>query len=124
MESAKNNSSYRKVKTIINDNKLESDIEYRLVNFNIDNMKQINNENGLIRNVLYDIQKGQKSINDELYEFKNKNKSVSNKILYKNEKSKENNNKMPCEKLNEKSNIKKIKNNVHYKDIPLTIFFK
>ena len=38
MESAKNNSSYRKVKTIINDNKLESDIEYRLVSFNIDNI--------------------------------------------------------------------------------------
>ena len=53
MESAKNNSSYRKIKTIINDNKLESDIEYRLVSFNIDNMKQINNENGLIINYTY-----------------------------------------------------------------------
>ena len=125
MESAKNNFSYRKIKSIINDNKFESDIEYRLMDFNIDNMKQINNENALIKNVLYDIQKAQKCTNDELYEFKNKNKSVSNKILYKNEKSKENNNnKILSDKLNEKSNIKKIKNNVHYKDIPLTTFFK
>ena len=124
MESAKNNSSYRKIRSIINDNKFESDIEYKLKDFNIGNMKQIDNGNAIIKNILYDIQKVQKTANDELYEFKNKNKNISNKILYKNEKTKVNNNKESNDKLTEKNNIKKIKSNVHYKDIPLTSFFK
>ena len=124
MESAKNDFTYRKIKSIINDNKFENDIEYKLIDFNIENMKQINNDNTIIKNILCDIQKAQKNTNDELYDFKNKNKNVSNKILYKNEKSKINAIKIPSDKLNEKNNIKKIKNNVHYKDIPLTNFFK
>ena len=124
MESAKNNSSYRKIRSIINGNKFESDIEYKLKDFNIGNMKQIDNGNAIIKNILYDIQKVQKTTNDELYEFKNKNKNISNKILYKNEKTKVNNNKESNDKLTEKNNIKKIKSNVHYKDIPLTSFFK
>ena len=124
MESAKNNSSYRKNRSIINDNKFESDIKYKIKDFNIGNMKQIDNGNAIIKNILYDIQKVQKTTNDELYEFKNKNKNISNKILYKNEKTKVNNNKEPNDKLTEKNNIKKIKSNVHYKDIPLTSFFK
>ena len=124
MESAKNNSSYKKVKSIINGNKFESDIEYKLKDFNMGNMKQIDNGNDIIKNILYDIQKVQKTTNDELYEFKNKNKNISNKILYKNEKTKVNNNKESNDKLTEKNNIKKIKSNVHYKDIPLTSFFK
>ena len=124
MESAKNDFTYRKIKSVINDNKFENDIEYRLIDFNIENMKQINNDNTIIKNILCDIQKAQKNTNDELYDFKNKNKNVSNKILYKNEKSKINAIKIPSDKLNEKNNIKKIKNNVHYKDIPLTTFFK
>ena len=124
MESAKNNSSYRKNRSIINDNKFESDIKYKIKDFNIGNMKQIDNGNAIIKNILYDIQKVQKTTNDELYEFKNKNKNISNKILYKNEKTKVNNNKESNDKLTEKNNIKKIKSNVHYKDIPLTSFFK
>ena len=124
MESAKNNSSYRKIRSIKNDNKFESDIEYKLKDFNIGNMKQIDNGNAIIKNILYDIQKVQKTTNDELYEFKNKNKNISNKILYKNEKTKVNNYKESNDKLTEKNNIKKIKSNVHYKDIPLTSFFK
>ena len=124
MESAKNDFTYRKIKSVINDNKFENDIEYRLIDFNIENMKQINNDNTIIKNILCDIQKAQKNTNDELYDFKNKNKNVSNKIFYKNEKSKINAVKIPSDKLNEKNNIKKIKNNVHYKDIPLTTFFK
>ena len=124
MESAKNDFTYRKIKSVKNDNKFENDIEYRLIDFNIENMKQINNDNTIIKNILCDIQKAQKNTNDELYDFKNKNKNVSNKILYKNEKSKINAIKIPSDKLNEKNNIKKIKNNVHYKDIPLTTFFK
>ena len=124
MESAKNNSSYRKIRSIINDNKFESDIEYKLKDFNMGNMKQIDNGNAIIKNILYDIQKVQKTTNDELYEFKNKNKNISNKFPYKNEKTKVNNNKESNDKLTEKNNIKKIKSNVHYKDIPLTSFFK
>ena len=124
MESAKNDFTYRKIKSVINDNKFENDIEYKLIDFNIENMKQINNDNTIIKNILCDIQKAQKNTNDELYDFKNKNKNVSNKIFYKNEKSKINAVKIPSDKLNEKNNIKKIKNNVHYKDIPLTTFFK
>ena len=124
MESAKNNSSYKKVKSIINDNKFESDIKYKIKDFNIRNMKQIDNGNAIIKNILYDIQKVQKTTNDELYEFKNKNKNISNKFPYKNEKTKVNNNKESNDKLTEKNNIKKIKSNVHYKDIPLTSFFK
>ena len=124
MESAKNDFTYRKNKSVINDNKFENDIEYKLIDFNIENMKQINNDNTIIKNILCDIQKAQKNTNDELYDFKNKNKNVSNKIFYKNEKSKINAVKIPSDKLNEKNNIKKIKNNVHYKDIPLTTFFK
>ena len=124
MESAKNDFTYRKIKSVKNDNKFENDIEYRLIDFNIENMKQINNDNTVIKNILCDIQKAQKNTNDELYDFKNKNKNVSNKIFYKNEKSKINAVKIPSDKLNEKNNIKKIKNNVHYKDIPLTTFFK
>ena len=124
MESAKNKSSYRKIRSIKNDNKFENDIKYKIKDFNMGNMKQIDNGNAIIKNILYDIQKVQKTTNDELYEFKNKNKNISNKILYKNEKTKVNNNKESNDKLTEKNNIKKIKSNVHYKDIPLTSFFK
>ena len=112
----------RKIKSIINNNKLECNAEYKLIEFNTKNMKRINVNNNIINNILYDIQKVQNSTNDELYEFKNKN--VNNKLLYKNEKNK------LCEKdsndkLNTKNTINNnIKRNSRYKDVPLTAFFK
>ena len=121
MESAQK-SHNRKIKSIINNNVFECDTEYKLNAFNTKNMKRINENNNIIKNVLYDIQKVQDNTNDELYELKNRN--VNNKLFYKNEKNK------ICEKdsndkINPKNNINNnMKRNAHYKDVPLTAFFK
>ena len=123
MESAKRKTYYKKI--VITDNKLECNSEYKLSNCRIENVSRINNNN-LIKDMLYKIQKVQKHTNDELYEFKTKN--PINKLLFKNEKNK------LCEKENDGFNSKlEQKNrfnnyhynkNIHYKDVPLTAFFK
>ena len=128
MESAKGKCYYRKNKSIINDNKLECTTEYKLADFNIKNMKIINTNN-ITKDVLHEIKKVQDNTNDELYELKNRN--VNNKLIFKNEKNELNkNDKNEIDNaLNPKDSIK---NNVnininkipHYKDVPLTAFFK
>ena len=122
MKSLNQKSNYRKGKSVINDNKLECKGEYKL---NEINMKRINSNNTITKNMLNEIQKVQKTTNDELYEFKNKN--PGNKLSFKNVKSKtcENENTESNVKLNIKDNTKNnIKKNIHYKDMPLTAFFK
>ena len=129
MESAKGKCHYRTNKSIINDNKLECTSEYKLNDFNLNNMKRINNNN-IIKDVLHEIQKVQDNINDELYELKNRN--VNNKVIFKNEKNKLNKNDRDeiNNKLNPKDNFKNNVNNDNikkkplYKDVPLTAFFK
>ena len=80
MESAKGKCHYRTNKSIINDNKLECTSEYKLNDFNLNNMKRINNNN-IIKDVLHEIQKVQDNTNDKLYELKNRN--VNNKLIFK-----------------------------------------
>ena len=128
MESAKGKCYYRKNKSIINDNKLECTTEYKLADFNIKNMKRIDNNN-ITKDILHEIKKVQDNMNDELYELKNR--SVNNKLIFKNEKNKLNkNDKNEIDNaLNPKDSIKNngninINKNPHYKDVPLTAFFK
>ena len=124
MESAKRVSHYRKIKSIIKDNKLECNSEYKLNEINFENMKQVNNNN-IIKDVLCEIQKVQKNTNDELHEFKNRN--MNNKLNFKNEKNKMNKSETEVnDKLVQKNNVKNntSNKNIRYKDVPLTVFFK
>ena len=108
---------------------MECTSEYKLNDFNLNNMKRINNNN-IIKDVLHEIQKVQDNTNDELYELKNRN--VNNKVIFKNEKNKLNKNDRDeiNNKLNPKDNFKNNVNNDNikkkplYKDVPLTAFFK
>ena len=128
MESAKGKCYYRKNKSIINDNKLECSSEYKLADFNIKNMKRIDNNN-ITKDILHEIKKVQDNTNDELYELKNR--SVNNKLVFKNEKNKLNKNDKneidnalnPKDRIKNNGNIN-INKNPHYKDVPLTAFFK
>ena len=128
MESAKGKCYYRKNKSIKNDNKLECSSEYKLADFNIKNMKRIDNNN-ITKDILHEIKKVQDNTNDELYELKNR--SVNNKLVFKNEKNKLNKNDKneidnalnPKDRIKNNGNIN-INKNPHYKDVPLTAFFK
>ena len=127
MESAKMKAHYNKNKSIIDNNKLECSKEYQLNDFNTKDIKKINNNNIIIKDILVEIQKVQNKTNDKLYKFKNK--TINNKMFFKNEKNKKSKNdtKELDDKLNQKDstqNNMKIKKNICYKDIPLTSFFK
>ena len=90
MESAKTKIHYNKNKSIIDNNKLECSKEYQLNEFSTKDMKQINNNNNIVKDILIEIQKVQKKTNDELYELKNK--TINNKMFFKNEKNKKSKN--------------------------------